>query len=307
MKIMDYEKKYKDALSHAKQAYGTGAYDDSTLEAIFPELAENEDERIRKELISQVEKSRHHPADKARWISWIEKQKEQKPELPLMGGDTDTYFDDLRMTTKPLTSREWFNEGIKYAQRLQKEQKPSSKFNPADWVVYDGPLGHAILQIKDVIDGRYSFVDNESTLLVEDSDKFLRPLTPKDVEKPAEWSEKDKAFLKVAIATCNRYSHKDIADWLKSLPERLNFQPKEEWSDEDEETIGTLINYFEGDALDYSTDEMIRRIRALRPSWKPSKEQMEVLLSTQDMVRSSGYRQNAKVLASLYEQLKRLL
>ena len=48
---------------------------------------------------------------------------ELEQELPLMGGDTDAYFDDLRITTKPLTSREWFDEGIKYAQRLQKEQK----------------------------------------------------------------------------------------------------------------------------------------------------------------------------------------
>ena len=73
----------------------------------------------------------------------------------------------------------------------KKEQHPSSKFRPNDWVVYDGPLGHAILQVEDVIDGRYTFVDNDSTLLVEDSDKFLRPLTPKDVEKPAEWSDTD--------------------------------------------------------------------------------------------------------------------
>ena len=44
------------------------------------EANESEDERIRKELIKQVEKSKHHPADKERWISWLEKQKEeQKP------------------------------------------------------------------------------------------------------------------------------------------------------------------------------------------------------------------------------------
>lgn len=41
--------KYKDALAKARQAYGSGAYDDATLEAIFPELRESE--RIRKELI----------------------------------------------------------------------------------------------------------------------------------------------------------------------------------------------------------------------------------------------------------------
>jgi hypothetical protein len=44
--------------------------------------------------------------------------------------------------------------------------------------------------------------------------------------KLAEWSKNDEAFLKVAIAVCNRYSHKDIADWLKFLPERFNLKPK---------------------------------------------------------------------------------
>ena len=41
---------YKTIFDRAKAAYGTGAYDDVTLEFIFPELKESEDERIRKEL-----------------------------------------------------------------------------------------------------------------------------------------------------------------------------------------------------------------------------------------------------------------
>lgn len=44
---MDYEK----AFDRAKSAYGTGAYDDLTLEFIFPELRKSEDEKIRKFLI----------------------------------------------------------------------------------------------------------------------------------------------------------------------------------------------------------------------------------------------------------------
>ncbi|MBQ3950724.1 MAG: hypothetical protein II661_09635, partial [Bacteroidales bacterium] len=43
------------------------------------------------------------------------------------------------------------------------------------------------------------------------------------IEQESEWSEEDEAFLKVAIAICNRYSHKDIANWLKSLKNRGNF------------------------------------------------------------------------------------
>ena len=61
---------------------------DSDLFIIIPEpeLTESEDERIRKELIGQVEKSGHHPSDKARWLAWLEKQKEKKQTLDLPAG-----------------------------------------------------------------------------------------------------------------------------------------------------------------------------------------------------------------------------
>jgi len=45
---------------------------------------------------------------------------------------------------------------------------------------------------------------------------------------PKEWSDEDEAFLKVAIAICNRYSRKDIADWLKSLRPQPHWKPSEE-------------------------------------------------------------------------------
>lgn len=40
--------------------------------------------------------------------------------------------------------------------------------------------------------------------------------------------------------------------------------------------------------------------------WKPSEEQMKALLGAEGISRASGHPDNAKVLASLYEQLKRL-
>lgn len=53
---MDYEEKYNAALERAKKLQET--CDSTTIvgwcEYIFPELAESEDERIRKELIEQV-------------------------------------------------------------------------------------------------------------------------------------------------------------------------------------------------------------------------------------------------------------
>ena len=47
-------------------------------------------------------------------------------------------------------------------------------------------------------------------------------------QQSAEWSEEDKAFLTVAIAVCNKYSHKDIAGWLKSLKPQPHWKPSEE-------------------------------------------------------------------------------
>ena len=479
---MDYEKKYKDALSHAKQAYGTGAYDDSTLEAIFPELAESEDERIRRELISQVEKSRHHPADKARWISWLEKQKEKEKydrmqpvydnldsfesalakawkayndsgsrtvdgceddyvecahakgfregylfglekqkELPfvkdvVLGYPGHYFYDGERMhfcgpvmeekqeEQKPAESRKrnkpkesWLSRAkyeIEHADELliqrqeelkeirelkqkeqesescepdtnvekiiedvirvygktqgewvggydvdalivnlrrafnKQEQHPSSKYLPGDCVVYDGPLGHAILQIKDVIDGRYTFVDNDSTLLVEDSDKFLHPLTPKDVEKPAEWSDTDnigwdEAFACVTRAEKSAKNEEELQNavtaekWLKEIKFKYYVHPvKQEWSKEDEGMLTELLLTIEpSDNYDEMRNWLLLKLKSLllqggkdslQTHWKPSEEQMSMLLAVINDPNNAGAESCYMALKSIYNNLKKL-
>lgn len=91
---MDYEKKYKEALEKARQlcAYPTTKPFISDLQDLFPELAESEDERIRKELIEHVkdQQSTFISAPDCRdkyeeeennkynaWIAWLEKQGSQ--------------------------------------------------------------------------------------------------------------------------------------------------------------------------------------------------------------------------------------
>ena len=51
-----YEKKYKEALEKARQlcAYPTTKSFISDLQDLFPELAESEDEKVRKELIKHL-------------------------------------------------------------------------------------------------------------------------------------------------------------------------------------------------------------------------------------------------------------
>jgi hypothetical protein len=145
------------------------------LETLIPELAESEDERIRKALIE------------------------------LVGLVPDYMFGEI----KP-------NKFIAYLEK-QKEQKPISfnePYNPDDYEV--------------VMEG------NATGLKLKE-------------QKPAEWSEEDEHNLNSVINLVHNTSDgawgscigDRIENWLKSLPERFNLQPKQEWSEE-------IKKYFDG-------------------------------------------------------------
>lgn len=51
----------------------------AAVETLISELAESEDERIRKEIVGVIQKHYPNTPESYRWISWLEKQKEQKP------------------------------------------------------------------------------------------------------------------------------------------------------------------------------------------------------------------------------------
>lgn len=83
---MNYEKKYKEALANARQEYTTteNVERKQWLEELFPELKEDEDERIRKDLLAFIKAPYvydfivHDRVDP--WIAWLEKQGEPKQE-----------------------------------------------------------------------------------------------------------------------------------------------------------------------------------------------------------------------------------
>ena len=80
---MNYKEKYQEALERAKEALLTStSYGMSVIKEIFPELKENEDEKIRKAIIDFLELP--HPQfvgkrDHEKWIAWLEKQGEPNP------------------------------------------------------------------------------------------------------------------------------------------------------------------------------------------------------------------------------------
>ena len=79
---MDYKNKYKNALRWIESIYPTLQHEQQTeAEGVFPELAESEDERIRKELIKETKGSEmrlFETVSNDEFVAWLEKLSEQK-------------------------------------------------------------------------------------------------------------------------------------------------------------------------------------------------------------------------------------
>ena len=113
-----------------------------------------------------------------------------------------------------------------------------------------------------------------------------------------------------------------LSPWLKSLPERFNLQPKQEWSEEDErmlKRIEAILLTADGDLSDklngkvspitdsaYSSMKLciakcLSWLKSLRPSWKPSEEQMAAL-----QIAAMASKTDFNTLTSLLVDLKKL-
>jgi len=78
----DYKKLYKEALERAKTIHNEHrAQCADIMMKVFPELAESEDEKIRKELLNAFQESENSlymiltPQKRESFITWLEKQK----------------------------------------------------------------------------------------------------------------------------------------------------------------------------------------------------------------------------------------
>lgn len=149
-------------------------------------------------------------------------------------------------------------------ERLIKEQKPAeyerpllSKFEQA---VYDCAWGKVTCKPEGETQEEYAkrwaeqflfmvreWADDYIDFQIESIKCKAYDRGKADAEKPAEWSEEDKKMLCSVIKVLEvmpsaRFipiKREIIIPWLKSLTERFNLQPKQEWSEED---IDKMVN-----------------------------------------------------------------
>ena len=154
-------------------------------------------------------------------------------------------------------------------------------------------------------------------LLDEETEhKFIAWLEKQKEQKPAEWSEEDEEMIKMILGDLewerrNTTVDKDIRHYDKEIAflKSLRPQSKVELSEDVKKTLDEVshiligLNYKQV-AEDYK--QAVEKLLSLRPSWKPSEEQMSILKAVKDYVgRGSGYW--GEGLGSLIEDLEKLM
>ena len=219
---MDYEKNYKDAFGLAKDWYNdatTSEKERRLLAAMFSELKESEDERIRKTLIHIVKgacdkygiKYKGDDITEEKLLAYLERQKEQKPII----SDDAIREGVAHFGITQYQINNWLKKHINIVEQ-----------QPAEIDEYEIIKKHI----------------TEDSLSSEVNKRLKECGWYVTYEKPAEWSEEDKEFIK------------DLCNLLAAIAKN-NY-------------VGC-----------YYAPELINKIHSLRPQhqWKPSEEQMGAL------------------------------
>lgn len=287
-------KRYDEVLTNARMFYKDEHVSDDAnnlLEALFPELAESKDERIRKVIYgwiyTQPSQFFDNGFSKEEMLAWIEKQG-QKPI------DPDTLI----------------QQRVDVLADMVAEQE-------AAWSEEDETgLTNTIIMLKEGASLHFSKKDIAKAV------DWLKSIKDRAQPQPEqEWSEEDeKIYQSIMDDTVQENQlNSNQTNWLRDIKYRYFQQPKQEWSKEDEKhssyICAALDCYYRlredrnntngQEDLDKARNWLHNKLKSLRPQsiWKPSEEQLKSLQEVIDVGHFTSYPNS---LETLYEQLKKL-
>ena len=264
----------QEQIEQARRLIATGISADlvEVLVQQFPELAENEDDRVRNliycivrdnEDVGRILKANGVTVEQA--LAYLEKQKEKKPaeKIQWTGKNLKEVIDFTGLSPK---FGEWFKSWDEYENYVH-THNDILKIFCEDGSHYEVPVG---------------------AWIVKTPDGHNIPSVAQFVQKPAEWSEEDlqhKSWILECLADGERKMPEYAEDfraaynWLKSLRP----QPKQEWSEEDimmwESALWHVKNSCGNGSKNSGEFEVYNWLKSLRSriAWKPSEEQMEAI------------------------------
>lgn len=258
---MNYEQKYKEAKSLMEDCIpNEDGYVTIKPSDIFPELAESEDERIRKWLIGYFHQYKEDGIEKYAnglkvdsIIAWLEKKGEQKSIINVPPRNVILAIWDLGNEWKELTNgsisteygtqldyiQKHWHESEYYLKEKKELREIEEEYNGEDYGI-DG-LWHAITILERTLGEVEGYQTDDGILEHKCAIKAVRDLVKeRKKQKSIEWSYKDEKMIDYFIcfiehlyevAPC-RYENPDIAkrvesnclkriEWLKSLKQRM--------------------------------------------------------------------------------------
>ena len=318
MTIEEKAKAYDEALERAKKYNidDAHAYQGTIVKLIFPELAKSEDEKIRKEMIryfTEMKKGGSAALPYDDCIAYLERQKEigirwlksdnvKNPDKPYIDKAGMFYTTDGRMC---------------HASEIEKQKV--AEWGELQW----GELQSEFKNINE------AFEDGKREVVAHPERYGLCECVP------AEWGEEDSDNLErvdnylwmldnyvgddCAMPQGKAYNIREniqevLSPWLKSLPGSFNLQPRQEWGEEDRDTLlmaATVLKAnFDSDEkfedCDYDCGTLAGKLLEMRyrisPSWKPSEEEMEAL---REAAEHSFYAGEGAALRTLYNDLQK--
>ena len=282
----DYEKKYKEILEWARK--NKARLNGLPIEEVLPELAESEDERIRKYLIWVV----NNVLDN---ITGLKLSEEQTRELinnfsGIKVSDILAWLEKQKETTekeyvfRPLAGTDITIAAEQAIRRANEGDRLVLAFNGAYIPVRKGCNANKIVDIYE------SFIEKQ---------KEQKPLPPFDELTPEE--------------KMNHPLYLEGFDTGREVQRVFDEQKPAEWSEEDEamlkSILDVLLNGRFGTSAKYRKE--IDWLKSFRPHWKPSEEQMKAFKKYIEEFQARaeaavGGWNNFDVMIRLYEQLKKL-
>ena len=147
---------------------------------------------------------------------------------------------------------------------------------------------------------------------LKDASEYFLPVN--SVKCNSTWSEEDESLRRrcigaIDMANLSDYTKDDLLNWFKCLKDRVQQQPKQEWTDEDNSNLQCCIAKVQHDMNNGwigRNEELLSWLESLknRYTWKPSGEQMASIgCAVRNMKESACYDSE---LVSLFNDLKKL-
>lgn len=308
--------------------------DTEVLSVVIPELAESDDERIRKELIEFLREAYSRgnaPEECAKWLAYLEKQKDFKSPEEVLKIRQELYqsgYDD------------GYSHGKEDAEK-QKEQKPTDL--PAGFYFidqegnryyskelrYNNGTSTTTMKVKEEQKPNFDTHWENGSMVCKQKEQDptakingeLIPTENYSVDIPCieEWSKEDQNALDnccLVIGSVDTYYEpafrQGLLNFLYSLPNRFSL-PNKQWSEEEQVVIDCAV-----EVLEKELPSLAASLKSLRPpqycencklkrsveNWKPSEEQIMALRYYLNHVPYSLHKEH---LSSLRDDLEKLM